>query len=486
MKDIFLVTCLFLVTACMQAQQLAFPSAEGYGKYTVGGRGGRVLTVTNLNDSGEGSFRAAVEQEGPRIVVFAVDGTIELKSPLRINNDSITIAGQSAPGDGICLKDYPLIVNASDVIIRYIRVRVGDRHHLDSDGLGGGRYGQKNVILDHLSVSWSIDECLSIYKTENLTVQWCLITHSLNTSVHTKGSHGFGGIWGGYKATFHHNLLANHASRNPRFASVDGTKWVDYRNNVVYNWGFKTAYGGGHHAEINMVNNYYKPGPASQHHRLLDVAEDGTGRYYVAGNVMEGDDAVTFDNRSAITDCAGKCYVPGRKSAEISSGISPEAIPTHGEECNSCLVDVPFPYEPIGEETASVAYQRVLESVGCCFSQDAYDCEVLRQVKEGIATFGTNGIINSQNDVGGWPTLKSGQPLEDSDGDGMPDEWERRHGLNPLDASDASTYTLDGGYTNIEVYLNECLTLHLHSPLSFFTPDGWNSTCTGFSVTWIS
>lgn len=268
---------------------IAFPGAEGYGKYTWGGRGGRVFVVTNLNDSGPGSLREAVEAEGARIVTFAVDGTIELKSHLRIKNDSITIAGQSAPGQGVCLKDYPLIVDASQVIVRYLRVRVGDRHQLDSDGLGGGRYGQKNVILDHLSVSWSIDECLSIYKTENLTVQWCLVAHSLNASVHTKGSHGFGGIWGGYKATFHHNLLANHASRNPRFSSVDGTKWVDYRNNVVYNWGFKAAYGGGHHGEINMVKNYYKPGPASQHHRLLDVAEDGTGRYYVADNVMAGD-----------------------------------------------------------------------------------------------------------------------------------------------------------------------------------------------------
>ena len=191
MKKIILVACLLGAVSCIQAQQIAFPGAEGYGKWTTGGRGGRVLTVTNLNDSGEGSFRDAVEQMGPRIVVFAVDGTIELKSPLRVNNDSITIAGQSAPGDGICLKDYPLVVNASNVIIRYIRVRVGDLNNLDSDGLGGGRYGQKNVILDHLSVSWSIDECLSIYKTENLTVQWCLVTHSLNTSVHTKGSHGF-------------------------------------------------------------------------------------------------------------------------------------------------------------------------------------------------------------------------------------------------------------------------------------------------------
>lgn len=453
MKNLLFTIGLLLAT-CMQAQQIAFPDAEGYGKWTTGGRGGRVLTVTNLNDSGPGSFRDAIEQKGPRIVVFAVDGTIELKSPIRINNDSITIAGQSAPGDGICLKDYPLVINASNVIVRYIRVRVGDRHRLDSDGLGGGRYGQKNVILDHLSVSWSIDECLSIYKTENLTVQWCLVAHSLNTSVHTKGSHGFGGIWGGYKATFHHNLLANHASRNPRFASVDGTKWVDYRNNVVYNWGFKTAYGGGHHAEINMVNNYYKPGPASQHHRLLDVAADGTGRYYVAGNVMEGDEAVTLDNRSGITDCAGKCYISGRKSAGPDSGISPEAIPTPGEECSSCLVDSFFPYEPIDEDSPAVAYQRVLASVGCSFSRDTYDHEVLRQVKEGVGTFGKDGIINSQEDVGGWPILKTGKALTDSDGDGMPDAWERQHGLNPKDASDASAYILDKNYTNIEVYLN--------------------------------
>lgn len=457
MKNIFWGACLLGAITYAQAQPLAFPGAEGYGKYTVGGRGGRVLTVTNLNDSGAGSFRDAVEQKGPRIVVFAVDGTIELKSPLRINNDSITIAGQSAPGDGICLKDYPLVVNASNVIVRYIRVRVGDRHKLDSDGLGGGRYGQKNVMLDHLSVSWSIDECLSIYKTENLTVQWCLVAHSLNTSVHTKGSHGFGGIWGGYKATFHHNLLANHASRNPRFSSVDGTKWVDYRNNVVYNWGFKTAYGGGHHGEINMVNNYYKPGPASQHHRLLDVAEDGTGRYYVTGNVMEGDEAVTKDNRSAVTDRAGKRYVRHRRSASPDSGISPEAVPASGEECASCLVNAPFPYEPINEDTPVVAYRRVLASVGCSFSQDAYDREVLRQVKEGLGTFGINGIINSQEDVGGWPALNAGKIPLDSDGDGMPDTWEIRHGLNPKDASDSSAYTIDKEYTNIEVYLNERL-----------------------------
>ena len=455
MKNFLFATSMLLVALShVQAQTVAFPGAEGYGKYTQGGRGGHVFVVTNLNDDGPGSLREAVEATGARIVTFAVDGTIELKSHLRIKNDSITIAGQSAPGQGICLKDYPLIVDASQVIIRYLRVRVGDRHQLDSDGLGGGRYGQKHVILDHLSVSWSIDECLSIYKTENLTVQWCLVAHSLNTSVHTKGSHGFGGMWGGYKATFHHNLLANHASRNPRFSSVDGTKWVDYRNNVVYNWGFKAAYGGGHHGEINMVKNYYKPGPASQHHRLLDVAEDGTGRYYVQGNVMAGDKDVTRDNRLGVRDCAGKPYVLHQKSAGPDSGISPEARPERGEEAETCLVGQPFPYEAIPEDEPEVAYRRVLKSVGCSFRRDAYDKEVLRQMKKGIGTFGANGIINSQEDVGGWPALKVVKAPLDSDGDGMPDAWERRHGLNPDDSSDASAYTLDKDYTNIEVYLN--------------------------------
>lgn len=450
----YILALLLLAGFQANSQPLAFPGAEGYGKYTSGGRGGRVYTVTNLNDSGAGSLRYAVEQRGPRTVVFAVDGTIELQSPLRIENDSITIAGQSAPGDGICLKDYPLVINASNVIVRYLRVRVGDRHNIDSDGVGGGRYGQKNVILDHLSVSWSIDECLSIYKTENLSVQWCLVSHSLNRSVHTKGSHGFGGIWGGYKASFHHNMLANHSSRNPRFASVDGTKWVDCRNNVIYNWGFKSGYGGGHHAEINLVDNYYKPGPASEHHRIFDVADDRSGRYYISGNVMEGDDEVTRDNRAGVTDAPGKPYTPNEKNAFRTQGISPEAVPTAGEHTVTCLVDEPFPFEPIGNETAQQAYVRVLDRVGCSHSRDSYDSDVLRQVKNGLGENGRNGIIDSPAEVGGWPQLKSGVAPVDTDGDGMPDQWEIGHGLNPADASDASVFADGSEYTNLEVYLN--------------------------------
>lgn len=459
MKTKLLMSTISMAVAFMSSagNLVAFPGAEGYGKYTVGGRGGRIIKVTNLNDNGPGSLRDAVEAKGARVVVFDVDGTIELQSPLRINNDSITIAGQSAPGDGICLKDYPLIVNGSEVIVRYLRVRPGDRHNLDSDGMGGGRYGQRNVIIDHCSVSWSIDECLSIYKTENLTVQWCLVSHSLNASVHTKGSHGFGGIWGGYKATFHHNLLANHASRNPRFSSVDGTKWVDFRNNAIYNWGFKSGYGGGHHGEINMVGNYYKPGPASQHQRIFDVAEDGTGRYYIAGNVMEGNVEVTADNHKGVMDSPGKPYIRHRRSAEPDSGISPDAVPLTGEAAPSCLVSEPFPFEPIAEDAPEVAYQRILADVGCSFARDSYDKEVLRQVAAGVGENGHDGIIDTPGDVGCWPVLAAGNARVDTDGDGIPDEWERANGLDPNDPSDASRVASGSQYTNIEIYLESLL-----------------------------
>ena len=416
------------------AQPLAFPGAEGFGKFTVGGRGGRVIAVTNLNDDGPGSLRDAVSQQGARTVIFRISGTIELLSPLRINNDSITIAGQTAPGDGICLKDYPLVVNASEVIVRYMRVRVGDKMARDYDALSGGRYGQHHVVLDHVSVSYSIDECLSIYKTRDMTVQWCLVSHSLSRSRHTKGAHGFGGIWGGYNATFHHNLLANHSSRNPRFSSVEGTKNVDYRNNVVYNWGFKSAYGGGRHGEINMVANYYKPGPASQHHRLLDVADDGTGRYYLEANVMEGDDAVSRDNWSAVG----------------------------GKKPDSCHADKPFAFMPITPHNAREAYEAVVASVGCSHRRDSYDREVIRQMTAGTATWGRNGIIDTPEEAGGWPVLQQAPAPQDTDGDGMPDAWEQAHGLNSDDATDGILCTLNPDYTNLEVWINS-----LTSPNSF-------------------
>ena len=427
---LLLLVPLLLVAININSQTLAFPSAEGFGKHTVGGRGGKVLLVTNLNDSGEGSLRDAVEKFGARIVVFKLSGTIELKSPLRISNDSITIAGQSAPGDGICLKDFPLIINASEVIVRYIRVRPGDKSGRDYDALsGGGGKNQKNVILDHLSVSWSVDECLSFYRVENLTVQWCLITHSLTASVHTKGNHGFGGIWGGNKASFHHNLLANHSSRNPRFASYENTKSVDIRNNVIFNWGYKTTYGGGRYGEINMIKNYFKPGPASTMQRFLDVADDGTGRYFLEGNVMEGNQPLNEDNWLGVG----------------------------GKNFRNSRVDTPFHFDPIKEETVQNACLSVLKNVGCNFKRDSYDKKTLKHIKSGKTTAGRKGLIDHPDEVGGWPVLKSKKSPVDSDNDGIPDSWERKNGLNPNDPQDNSKHNLNTEYTNIEVYLNSLL-----------------------------
>lgn len=271
---------------------LAFPTAEGYGKYTIGGRGGKVYEVTNLNDSGEGSLRAAIEAKGPRTVVFRVSGTIDLKSALNIRNPYITIAGQTAPGDGICIKRYPLNISADEVIIRYIRIRLGDESTRSDDAISA-RY-RKNIILDHISASWSIDETMSIYHCENVTIQWCMITESLSQSNHTKGSHGFGGIWGSNYSTYHHNLLAHHSSRNPRWASGGG--FNDYRNNVLYNWGYNSSFGGEKHQvgnpkfsdiTVNFVNNYYKPGPATDKgkvsYRIVNPGSRGEGDY---GNGM--------------------------------------------------------------------------------------------------------------------------------------------------------------------------------------------------------
>lgn len=400
MKRIILSSILALMAIAAGAQQLAFPGAEGFGKYTSGGRGGKVMIVTNLNDSGPGSLREAVETEGPRIIVFEVDGDIHLETPLRISNDNITIAGQSAPGDGICLCDQPLSIDASNVIVRYIRCRLGDKFIEDNDAVTGGNYGQKNVILDHISASWSIDECFSIYKTENLTVQWCMIACSLRKSKHTKGEHGFGGIWGGLNATFHHNLLAHHSSRNPRFSSVEGTKNVDYRNNVVYNWGFKAAYGGGRYGEINFRDNYYKAGPGTGNpKRILDVSDDMTSRYYVAGNFIEGQPEETANNRLAV------------------GGKNPE----------EAVIDTMWPAMDINTHEPAELIDVVLKNAGCSLHRDSFDTEVAKQVEEGTAPWGNNGFVNTPEDCGGWPVLKHRKPAKDANRNGIPDKLESKY-----------------------------------------------------------
>ncbi|MBB5353430.1 pectate lyase [Haloferula luteola] len=434
---------------CLAEGQVAFPTAEGYGKFTVGGRGGKVIEVTNLNDSGEGSLRAAVREKGPRTVVFRVSGTIDLKSDLKIGNPFITIAGQTAPGDGICLKRYPLVIDADEVIIRYLRVRFGDESGKDADAVSS-RF-VNNLILDHVSASWSVDETMSVYHCGNVTVQWCMITESMFKSNHSKGSHSFGGIWGSNRSSYHHNLIAHHTSRNPRFASGCGN--TDYRNNVLYNWGYRSCYGGEARQDgsgkfsfsnINMVANYYKPGPATALGRRSELAEpsargdDDRGSWHVAGNVVEGSPEVTGDNWKGIR---GKNYI---KLGE------------------------PWDAMPIRQQTAEEAYVSVLADAGATLpKRDPIDARIVEEVRMGSATYGGSygkgdsksedsgpcGIIDSQNDVGGWPELKSGEALADSDHDGMPDAWEKKNGLNPEDPADGNRVAADG-YTMLERHLN--------------------------------
>lgn len=413
-------------------QPLAFPGAEGFGKYITGGRGGSVLVVTNLNDDGPGSLREAIRKKGPRIIVFAVSGYIDLKSPLFINNPDVTIAGQTAPGDGITLRHYPLKVSTENVIIRYLRFRLGDVSKIEEDAISGIR--QKNIIIDHCSVSWATDECASFYGNENFTMQWCIISESLNSSVHSKGDHGYGGIWGGRKATFHHNLIAHHNSRLPRFsgsASVPNApdELVDFRNNVIYNWMNNNTYGG-EKGRYNVVNNYYKPGPSTKSSRKARILDPSVpyGKFFVAGNVLEGFENITRNNKLGITNSAA----------------------------DSALVSKSFEVELINEHSARQAFELVLLGAGASLVRDAVDRRIVEEVKSGTASFGKNkdGIIDSQNDVGGWPELKTVPAPTDSDNDGMPDDWEQKNRLNPNDASDAARYTLSKTYTNIEVYIN--------------------------------
>ena len=456
MRQIFFTgLSLILAIANSWSQQLAFPTAEGYGKYSKGGRGGAVYEVTNLNDSGEGSLRAAVEASGPRTVVFRVSGTITLESPLRIKNPYLTIAGQTAPGDGICLRKNQISIDADHLIIRYIRVRLGDESGEDQDAISS-RY-VNNIILDHVSASWSVDECVSIYHCDSVTVQWCLISESMSKSNHIKGSHGFGGIWGSNYGTYHHNLLAHHSSRNPRMASGAGN--TDHRNNVIYNWGYQSLYGGEKYQQgndkfnfsnFNIVANYYKPGPATEPgevmHRIANPSyrsDEDYGKWYIAENAVEGNKQVTTDNWNG----------------GVQTNISFEKI----------KLQKPWPSMSINQQTAEEAYKMVLDNAGAILPQrDEIDVRIIKEVRGGYATFEGKsykkehkvansakicGIIDTQEDVGGWPELKSDPAPKDTDHDGMPDEWERKKGLDPKNAEDRNKVA-GNGYTMLEEYIN--------------------------------
>lgn len=424
----------------LYGQQLAFPGAEGYGRFTTGGRGGKVFEVTNLNDSGPGSLRAAVAASGPRTVVFRISGTIRLKARLTISNGDITIAGQTAPGDGICIADYDVSIDASNVIIRYLRFRLGDIHQLEADAISG-RY-RTNIIIDHCSMSWSIDETASFYDNENFTMQWCLISESLYNSYHSKGAHGYGGIWGGMGASFHHNLLAHHSSRNPRFqgsrdpASTPETEIVDHRNNVIFNWGGNSAYGG-EQGNQNMIANYYISGPATHsitlRYRIVEPSSP-YGKWYITDNYVAGYPEVTADN--------------------WNDGVQGVADP------DDVRVDEPFPFAPVLTHTAENAYLVVLEDVGASLpKRDSVDLRIIEEVRTGTTTYGGTwgageGIIDSQDEVGGWPTLNSLPAPTDNDQDGMANDWELAHELDPSDPEDRNGDFNGDGYTNLEKYLS--------------------------------
>jgi hypothetical protein len=433
-----IVAIAFAVIAChpVTAQQktLAFPGADGFGKYTSGGRGGKVYTVTTLQDDGPGSFREAVKAKEKRIIVFAVSGNIELKSPITIHQGDLTIAGQSAPGDGICIQNQSVSIQANNVIIRFLRFRLGDLAGQETDALGGTKYSD-NVIIDHCSVSWATDECASFYRNRNFSLQWCIISESLNKSVHTKGEHGYGGIWGGMGASFHHNILAHHTSRLPRFSGSSTTpnppdELVDFRNNVIYNWAGNNTYGG-ERGKYNVVNNYYKAGPATRpkSNWMLNPSAP-FGKFYVHGNIYYGNEAVSADN-----------WKGGIKAGDL----------------DSVRATSPFDVETIKEQSAQAAFDEVVKYAGASVKRDAVDKRIVHEICTGTATSGQggNGIIDSQRDVGGWPVLQSAPAPKDADADGLPDAWEKKHHLNATDPSDASKKPTDSEYTYIERYLND-------------------------------
>ncbi len=446
-----------------QASIPAFPGAEGGGAFSFGGRGGRVFVVTSLADSGPGTFREACESAGPRIVVFNISGVIHLALPIHIRAPYITIAGQSAPGDGICIAGRTTHIDTHDVVIRYMRFRRGATSLFDrDDALGGNPVG--NIIVDHCSVSWGLDENLSLYRhvykpksgpeqklpTVNITIQWCISSEALD-----KYDHAFGGTWGGRNTLFQYNLFADNTGRNP---SIGMSYDFNFVNNVLFNWRHRTLDGGDRGSQVNCINNYYKPGPMTPNsavrHRIGEpqpstTPEDRTprfGQWYVAGNKVEDDPAVTADNWAG-----GVQLKVGRAEDDASASATPEVQAL----ITKIRVDRPFPMPPVHIESADAAYISVLDSAGATLPRrDSVDLRALEQAKTGRADgTGTHGIITDIKQVGGYPAY-IGTPDASIGADGIPLWWKKKFSLAAGDPDLASKDLQGDGYTVIEKFLD--------------------------------
>lgn len=520
MKKSLLATgmCL-LIAGGMTAQETApaFPGAEGFGRYTQGGRGGKVIHVTNLNDSGEGSLRWALSQSGAKTIVFDVGGYIDLKSQLNVSSNT-TIAGQTAPGDGITLRYYTLYFgNCDNVVVRFIRSRRSQVKDVNdgADATWGRR--RHDIIIDHCSFSWSIDEVASFYDNRDFTMQWCSLGEGLANPGHSKGSHSYGGIWGGKGASFHHNYLTHIQNRAPRFngarynwSGYDKTRFensiqaeqVDFRNCVVYNWGNGNGcYGGPGGGYINMVNNYFQAGPGTKNKTRVtqvSVSDSSNGgdnpfpgyasRYYIDGNyVSAASEPENYDWSGVIYD-GGLSLIDGeRYIIDVNHYYGSEVEYKKNNKDQDCVrlrLDAPIAAGEVTTHNATTAYEKVLAYAGASLVRDAVDTRYMEEARTGTTTYngdvayvdangkkyatsGTKGILDFINDPNGteepktasFPALAQVKRTDnfDTDGDGMPDEWEKANGLDPNDPEDGALYTIDterGWYTNLEVYLN--------------------------------
>lgn len=518
MKKILLSVSTLLFGLGLSAAETApaFPGAEGHGRYTTGGRGGEIRHVTNLNDSGAGSLREALKGTKAKIIVFDVSGYIDLKSDLSVTSNT-TIAGQTAPEGGITLRYRTLQFNKADnVIVRFIRSRRSQVKDVNDGADATWGRNQKNIIIDHCSFSWSIDEVASFYDNRDFTMQWCTLAEGLANPGHSKGAHSYGGIWGGKNASFHHNFLAHIQNRAPRFngarygwtgydketytSTVDAER-VDFRNCLMYNWGTGGCYGGPGGGYINMINNYYKAGPGtknktrvtqvsicssgngdSNHQELYDYAS----RYYINGNYVAAASkpdnydwsGVVYD--SGLPSQGGEKYI---KDAAHLFGNNATYVQIGGVDCVSLKLDSPVSGGEVTTHSALGVYDKIINYAGASLYRDGTDARYMEEATTGTTTYtgkvayvdangktyptsNTAGILDFINDpskeanpgTASFPELPSNVRPEgfDTDADGMPDEWEIANGLNPNDAADAGLFTLDPRewYTNVEVYIN--------------------------------